>query len=167
MWATFPHSHPRSCSRKGPWAAVYRNQALYCWKKTLLLILHGPYYSLSESALSECHYICAAGSTVFQISQKMIQILINHADKTINIPTACSTYYLSLLTKFQLNCSTLHGCSLSVLEPQCNGTLHLLSNSNTCAGSGPQWKGLCGAGNGINVLPLPLPHACYTPSIRK
>lgn len=141
MWATFPHSHPRNCSRKGPWAAVYRNQALYCWKKTLLLIPHGPYYSLSESALSERHCICAAGSTVFQISRKMIQILINHADKTINIPTARSAYYFSLLTKFRLKCSTLRGCRPSGLEPQCNGTRHLLSTRNTRAGSGPHERG--------------------------
>lgn len=52
--------------------------------------------SLSESALSECHGICAAGSTIFQIRWKMMRILINHADKTINIPTACSTYFPSL-----------------------------------------------------------------------
>lgn len=71
----------------------------------MFLILQGLHYSSSESALRECHLICAAGRTVLQIRWKMMQILINHADKTINIPTACSTYYLSLLTEPQLICS--------------------------------------------------------------
>jgi len=46
----------------------------------------------------------------------MMQILINHADKTINIPTACSAYFLSPLTRFQLICCTPHGCGASGLQ---------------------------------------------------
>lgn len=74
----------------------------------MFLILQGLHYSSSESALRECHLLCAAGRTVLQIRWKTMQILINHADKTINIPMACSTNYLSLLTEPQLIWSASH-----------------------------------------------------------
>lgn len=123
-----------------------RGQHVQSPSLTLLLkmfvVLQALHYSSSESALRECHLICAAGRTVPQIRWKMMQILINHADKTISIPTACSTYYLSLSTEPQLLCSA------PWLEAQ-HWYPAPLHTSSTNTGSGPQ---VCGVGRSINEL---------------
>lgn len=79
----------------------------------IFLILQDLHYSSSESALRECHLIYAAGAR-----WKMMQIVINHEDNTINIPTACPTYYLSPL--LNPRCSALL-CDWK----HSTGTLHL------------------------------------------
>lgn len=131
--------------QEGSMGSTYRAQALQCCYKMLFLILQGLHYSSSESALRECHLIRAAGRTVLQIRWKMMQILINDADKTINIPTSCSTYYLSLLTEPQLICST------PWLEEQHWYTAPLQHQQLKHW----SWPQACGAEKCINVLFFP------------
>lgn len=86
----------------------------------LLLILQGPHYSSSESALSECHGICAAGSTIFQIWWKTIQILMTMQTKLLT----CLQPVLHIIKVFWLNSiwsAPLHGCRTSRLAAVCNG----------------------------------------------